>query len=305
MSKRAGIIFAMGAAFFYGVSSITGKMSYVGDGNAVTISFYRNMISVPMLFLLLKVAGISMKITKKECVGLAIMGGLGGCITGVLIYTSYQYISVGLTTCIHFSYPIILAFIYVFVFKEKLSKTKVAALILGVGGMLFFLESDVSINPFGIFTALLSGFGYAFYLIVMDKWNLKSMNGFKLSFYCCIFSGISLFLFGAIMGYRFSGVMNSGAWVYILGTALFVSLLGNAMIPAAVNRVGPTVTGIVGIFEPVTSVLMGALLLGEPFGLRSMIGAILVLGAAILLALEKSETNTEVLVKKETERNLS
>lgn len=289
MNKRTGILFAMGAAFFYGVSSITGKMSYVGDGNAVTISFYRNLISVPLLFLLLKVAGISMKITKRECLGLAILGGLGGCITGVLIYTSYQYISVGLTTCIHFSYPVILAFIYVFIFKEKLSKTKVVALILGMGGMLFFLESDVAVNPFGVFTALMSGFGYAFYLIVMDKWNLKSMNGFKLSFYCCIFSGISLFLFGSIMGYKFSGVMNSGAWVWILATAFFVSVLGNAMIPAAVNHVGPTVTGIVGILEPVTSVLMGILLLGEPFGLRSMAGAAAVLGAAILLSLEKSE----------------
>lgn len=279
----------MGAAFFYGVSSITGKMSYVGDGNAVTISFYRNMISVPLLFLLLKGAGISMRITKRECLGLAILGGLGGCITGVLIYTSYQYISVGLTTCIHFSYPVILAFIYVFIFKEKLSKTKVAALILGIGGMLFFLESDVAVNPFGVFTALMSGFGYAFYLIVMDKWNLKSMNGFKLSFYCCIFSGISLFLSGSIMGYKFSGVMNSGAWVWILATAFFVSVLGNAMIPAAVNHVGPTVTGIVGILEPVTSVVMGILLLGEPFGLRSMAGAAAVLGAAILLTLEKPE----------------
>lgn len=305
MSKRAGIFFAMGAAFFYGVSSITGKMSYVGGGNAVTISFCRNMISVPILFLLLKLAGISMKITKRECLGLAILGGLGGCITGVLIYTSYQYISVGLTTCIHFSYPVILAFIYVFVFKEKLSKTKVVALILGVGGMLFFLESDAAVNPFGIFTALMSGFGYAFYLIVMDKWNLKSMNGFKLSFYCCIFSGISLFLFGSIMGYRFSGVMNSGAWVYIMGTALLVSVLGNTMIPAAVNRVGPTVTGIVGILEPVASVLMGALLLGEPFGIRSMMGAMLVLGAAILLSLEKSETSSVMMVQEDIERKLS
>jgi drug/metabolite transporter (DMT)-like permease len=289
MNKRTGILFAMGAAFFYGVSSITGKMSYVGDGNAVTISFYRNMISVPLLFLVLKLAGVSMKITKRECLGLAILGVLGGCITGVLIYTSYQYISVGLTTCIHFSYPVILAFIYVFIFKEKLSRTKVAALILGIGGMLFFLESDAAVHPFGIFTALMSGFGYAFYLIVMDKWNLKSMNGFKLSFYCCIFSGISLFLFGSIMGYGFSGVMNSGAWVWILATAVFVSVLGNAMIPAAVNHVGPTVTGIVGILEPVTSVVMGILLLGEPFGLRSMAGAAAVLGAAILLSMEKPE----------------
>lgn len=55
MNKKTGMIFAMGAAFFYGVSTITGKMSYVGGGNPVALSFYRNLISVPMLFGILKI----------------------------------------------------------------------------------------------------------------------------------------------------------------------------------------------------------------------------------------------------------
>ncbi len=289
MNKKTGMIFAMGAAFFYGVSTITGKMSYVGGGNPVALSFYRNLISVPMLFGILKIRGTRLAITSGECVGLIWLGLLGGFVTGVLLYTSYTYISVGLSTCAHFSFPVILAVIYVLFFKEKFSRTKLAALGLGVAGIWFFLESDARMNPLGIFTALLSGFTYAAYLVVMDRRGLKAMDGYKLSFYCCVFSSLWLGIFGLVRSYPFRGVLGSGAWMYLIATALLISVLGNAMIPVAVRNVGATVTGIVGILEPVTSVVMGVLLLGEAFGIRSGVGALCVLSAAILLGLEKDE----------------
>lgn len=287
MNKNTGMAFAMGAAIFYGISTITAKMSYIGGGNAITISFYRNFISIPMLFVILKFAKISLQVTIREIAGLIVLGILGGFITGALLYTSYAHISVGLTTCMHFSYPVILACIYVFIFKNNLSKTKILSLALGFGGIWFFIENDAVVNTYGLFAAFMSGVSYALYLLFIDKWDLKKMNGLKLSFYCCIFSSISLYIYGLVRGYSFQGVMSSGAWVWINLTALFVSVLGSSMIPVAVKHVGSTVTGIVGILEPVTSVLLGILFLAEPFGLRSALGAILVLTAAVLLGLEK------------------
>lgn len=287
MNKRLGLFCALAAAFFYGVSTITAKMSYVGGGSAIALSFYRNFISIPMLFVILKYAKISLRVTKREVVGLFVLGVLGGFITSVLLYASYANISVGLTTCMHFSYPVVLACIYVFIYKSKLSRTKIVSLVLGFGGMWFFIESDAVINSYGLFAAFMSGVSYAIYLLFMDKWNLKEMNGLKLSFYCCIFSSLSLYAYGLILGHSFQGAMSSGAWVWISSTAVLVSVLGSSMIPVAVKHVGSTVTGIVGILEAVTSVVLGVILLSEPFGIRSAVGAIFVLTAAILLGLEK------------------
>ncbi|MDD2295152.1 MAG: DMT family transporter [Eubacteriales bacterium] len=287
MSKRTGLIFAMGAAFFYGVSTITGKMSYVGGGNPVALSFYRNLISVPLLFAVLRLRKTDLSVTRRECAGLAWLGLLGGFVTGVLLYISYTLISVGLSTCLHFSFPVILAVIYALFYHEKFSRIKILALVLGIAGVWFFVESDARINSLGILTALLSGVTYAAYLIVMDRRGLKSMDGYKLSFYCCLFSSLWLGFFGTVRGYPFQGVLDSNAWMYITATAVLVSVLGNTMIPVAVRNVGATVTGIAGILEPVTSVLLGVLLLGEPFGFRSIVGAACVLTAAILLGLEK------------------
>lgn len=290
--KRLGMLFAAGAAICYGVSGITGKLAYGGGGNTISILVYRNMISVLLLFLILKTRRISIGVTKRQLAGLAYLGFQGGFITAVLMYSSFQYISVGLATCTHFCFPVIVACIYVFIFKEKLSRTKTLALLLAFAGVWFFLESNAVMDPKGLALAFASGVSNAIFLTAMDKLGLKSLNGFVISFYGCIFSGISLTIFGVLAGYDLSGGMLPIGWFYVIIGAVLVSALANAMVPAAVRYVGPTVAGIFGILEPVISVLLSVLILREPFGLRSLLGASLVLSAAAMLTLEKEPAET-------------
>ncbi len=285
--KKLGMLFAAGAAVCYGIAGITGKLAYSGGGSTISILAYRNMISVPVLFLILKSRGVSLAVTKKQLAGLAWLGVQGGFLTAVLMYSSFQYISVGLATCTHFCFPVIVACIYVFIFKEKLSRTKILALLLAFGGVWFFLESNAVVDPTGLALAFASGVSNAVFLTVMDKLGLKSLNGSLLSFYGCIFAGLALTVFALLAGYDLTQGMAPVGWMYVLIGVLLISVLANAMVPSAVKYVGPTVSGIFGILEPVISVILSVLILREPFGTRSLAGASLVLTAAVLLTLEK------------------
>lgn len=287
MTKKAGLFFAGGAAIFFGISGITGKMASSLGGDPISLPFYRNLYSLPMLYIIMKMKGIDLSITRRECIGLMWLGLLGGFVTSVLMYTSYTMISVGLTTCAHFSFPVILAVIYAVFYGEKFSRAKIVALGLGIVGMMFFIEADAQLETKGITVALLSGVTYAAYMIVMDRRGLKEMSGYKLSFYCCVFSSLFLGLYGLARGSNFGGIVESGAWFYLVLTAVLISVLGSVMVPVAVRGVGATVTGIMGILEPVTSVVLGVWILGEPFSARNAIGAMLVLSATVLLGLEK------------------
>lgn len=295
--RKLGMFFAAGAAISYGLAGITGKLAYSGGGNTFTILAYRNMISIPILFFILKAMDISLKVTKKQLMGLAYLGFQGGFLTAFFMYSSFEYISVGLTICIHFCFPVIVAFIYVFVFKEKLSRTKAVALLLSFIGVWLFLESNAVANPKGILFALASGISNAFFLTAMDKLGLKVINGMVISFYCCIVAGISFLAFGMLSGYDFTAGMQVKGWVLIFVSAILISVLANAMVPPAVKYVGPTVAGIFGILEPFISVLLSLLILHEPFGIRSVFGAIFVLTAAGLLTLEK-EVPQDIMIEK-------
>ncbi|NCB42569.1 MAG: DMT family transporter [Clostridia bacterium] len=285
--KKMGILFAIGAAICYSFSGIIGKLTYDAGGNTITILTYRNMISIPLLFLILKISRISMKVTKKQLIGLVYLGIQNGFLTALLLYSSFQFISVGLASCIHFCFPVIVACIYVFIFKEKLSRTKTMALLLAFVGVWFFMESNAVVNPKGLALAFGSGVSNAVFLTVMDKAGLKSLNGFVISFYCSVSAASALSIYGSFAGYDLTQGLQLRGWMYVAIAAVLISALANAMVPSAVKYVGPTVSGIFGILEPVISVMLSVLILHEPFGMRSLVGASLVLSAAAILTLEK------------------
>ena len=250
-SKRTGLLLAALAAIFFGLSSITAKMASIGaGGNGISIAFYRNLSVLPVLAAILKIKGYGFAVTKKQLVSLLFIGMTCGGLTAMLLYLSYDYISVGLTLCLHFLYPALVALFYAVFFKQKLTKSV----------------------------------AYSAYLIISDRSGVRELTGFKISFYNTLFGSIFLFVFGHIFGFSFTECRPAG-WIWLFLTGLMVVCIGNVMTPEAVKRIGPTVTGILGILEPITSLVCSILLLGEPLTKRSLLGGILVLASAFLITL--------------------
>jgi drug/metabolite transporter (DMT)-like permease len=202
----------------------------------------------------------------------------------MLLYLSYDYISVGLTLCLHFLYPALVALFYAVFFKQKLTKAQGVSLLLACLGIWVMMFGGLEANPLGIILALLSSVAYSAYLIIADKSGVRELNGFKISFYNTLFGNCFLFMFGRIFGFSFSECRPAG-WIWLFLTGLMVVCIGNVMTPEAVKRIGPTVTGILGILEPITSLVCSILLLGEPLTKRSLLGAVLVLSSAFLVTL--------------------
>ena len=284
-SKRTGLLLAALAAIFFGLSSITAKMASIGaGGNGISIAFYRNLSVLPVLAAILKIKGYGFAVTKKQLVSLLFIGMTCGGLTAMLLYLSYDYISVGLTLCLHFLYPALVALFYAVFFKQKLTKIQGASLLLACLGSGVMMFGGLEANPLGLTLALLSSVAYSAYLIISDRSGVRELTGFKISFYNTLFGSIFLFVFGHIFGFSFTECRPAG-WIWLFLTGLMVVCIGNVMTPEAVKRIGPTVTGILGILEPITSLVCSILLLGEPLTKRSLLGGILVLASAFLITL--------------------
>ena len=281
--KHTGLLLAALAAIFFGLSSITAKLASNGaGGNGISIAFYRNLSVLPVLAIILKVKGYGFKVTRKQLLALFFIGMTCGGLTAMLLYLSYEYISVGLTLCLHFTYPALVALVYALFFKEKLTKIQGCSLLLACVGIWVMLFGGLEANPVGLTLALLSGVAYSTYLVISDKSGVRELNGFKISFYNTLFGSLFLFLFGKTLGFSF-GECRPAGWIWLFLTGLMVVCIGNVMTPEAVKRIGPTVTGILGILEPITSLVCSILLLGEPLTPRTLLGGLLVLLSAFLI----------------------
>lgn len=286
MNKTKGVMFGVLAAFIYGFTPILGKLTYLEGSNFMSLTFYRNFLSIPFLFMMLKYKKIDLKISKTEGKKLAILASLGSTLTALTLYGSYNYISVGMTTTIHYIYPVLVTGACILIFKEKVSKEKLIALVLSTIGILMFFEGNF--NIMGVTLALLSGVFYATHVLYIDKSGLNIMYAFKITFYLAIFASFYLFVTGMLSG-NLVFKMTTKGWLFTILVAFFVSFLANTFIHIAVKYVGPTVTSIVGMFEPITSVILGILILNEPVTARNIIACILILAGVLIVTLVKDK----------------
>jgi len=288
MNKTKGITCAVLAAFIYGFTPILGKFSYLEGSNSLSLTFYRSFLTLPVLYAILKANKIPLSITKSEFRKLTVLGILGPSLTALMLYGAYNYISVGMSTTIHYIYPVLVAAVCIIFFRDKLSKEKLLSLILSSIGIILFFEGDFSGSIIGILLALCSGISYGSFLIFMDKSGIKSMYPFKISLYTCIVSTIFLFIFG-IATKNLVFHMSIAGWFYTFLVSVFVSVLANTLMAIAVKNTGSTVSAIVGMFEPITSVILGIIFLNELFSLKNIVGCTFIIVAVLILTITKDE----------------
>ena len=111
-----------------------------------------------------------------------ITGVIGSTGTTLLLSYSYNWISVGTATTLHFLYPIFVALLCRFCYGEKLGGGKTLALILALLGTCCFMDLHDMEKMGGLLMAVGSGCTYAFYMVLTEKKNLKEINPFVYSF---------------------------------------------------------------------------------------------------------------------------
>jgi drug/metabolite transporter (DMT)-like permease len=114
------------------------------------------------------------------------------------------------------------------------------------------------------------------------------MYPFKITFYAAIFSSVYLFVFGMISG-TLVFKMTATGWLFTFLVAFFVSFLANTFIPIAVKNAGPTATSILGMFEPITSILLGIIFLDEPATPINAAACILILAGVLIVTVARQE----------------
>ena len=74
-----------------------------------SLTFLRAALCLPVLLLLVKAKGISLQLERREVGPVILLGSVGCALTTILLYLSYNYKPVGLSTTLHFISPAVIA----------------------------------------------------------------------------------------------------------------------------------------------------------------------------------------------------
>ena len=282
------------SSIIYGATPILTIKSYGGGSNPLMSMFLRSIIVLPILGFILKGLHVSLQISKDEHLKIFLYCALGTCSTGILLGYAYQYLPVGLTTAIHFTYPVLVTLASVILLKMRINTKQIFALFLCIIGV--FSISGVThgeINEIGLILALLSACTYAFAMIFLKHSGLAELETFKFSFYQSLYTSFIMLILTLVTG-NFTLSLTAFAWGQSLLVSILVSIIATYFLQRGMRVISSFRVSLLSTAEPIVSLIMGILFLGDVVAMSGIIGCVLILMGSLMQGKgNNSEENSE------------
>ena len=292
MSKNAIIGYPAGiiTGITYGLNPLFG-MPLMNEGVAVvSILFFRYFFAVLLLggFLLLK--GERFKVSGKQTAILCLLGLLYTS-SSICLFEAYKYIPSGLATTLIFLYPVLVAIIMVFlrVVPSWPVWLSIAATFAGVMIMTGGTGAE-AIDPIGIWFSIASAFVYALFIVIINRSKvISSISNSLLTFYALLVGTVVFFTRCSLSGAELmTGLEGGMAWINLIGLAILPTIVSTATLAIATRNIGATKASVLGVFEPITAILVGTLVFGEALTSNIIAGILIsVVAVTFMIAVTK------------------
>jgi drug/metabolite transporter (DMT)-like permease len=278
MNPLAGIVLIAVSATSFGTLAIFGRYAYAEGMDTLTILFLRFSLSAVLMAILL--------VTRRESLprGLALiqlvgMGAIGYVGQAFSYFTALKYASAGLVALLLYLYPLFVAILSAILLRQRITRVKRLALGLALAG------TALTVGPeggqfLGILLAISAAAIYSVYIIVGTQ-VMKQVSAVQSS--TVIFAAAGA-MSGFLMATSGPHLPATGTgWAVIGSTVLIATVLPVVTFLAGLERIGPTNAAMLSTLEPVVTVLLAALLLGETLKSVTLLGGGLILVAVVLL----------------------
>ncbi len=286
--RTIGICAGIIAGVSYGTNPLFAKPLLESGVPVLVMLFFRYGISALLLagWMLLKREPFRVK--GRELSLLAVLGLLFAC-SSLFLFISYEFIPSGLATTLVYLYPVFVALIMVLLRFYPSWQTWVS-IAATFGGILLLSQPSgaAQIKPLGILLAVGSALSYAFYLVIVNRSKrIKHVSEHTLTLYALL-TGTALFAsLRAVQGGSFiEGVNCPGDWANLIGLALVPTMISMLTLAISSRLIGPTKTSVLGVFEPLTAILIGTFLFGEPLTMKMGLGIAVCVAAVLFMILK-------------------
>lgn len=286
------------AAATYGMNPLFALPLYKEGMDPDSVLFFRYLFAIPILGLMIKARGRNFKLKRKEVFPLAIMGLLVA-LSSLTLFQSYNYMEAGIASTLLFVYPIIVALIMAFGFKEKITFQTILCIFLALGGIALLYEGGdgATLSLTGTLLVMASALSYAIYIVGVNQSTLKEVATLKLTFYVLLF-GMALFFVRSDFGQSLYVVDKWYLWGNLLALAIFPTAISFLCTTRAIQYIGSTPTAILGALEPVTAIFFGITIFGEILTPRMSCGVSMIILAVTFIIADSNITTYLVRFRK-------
>lgn len=252
------------------------------------IAVGRGIIGTAFLFLFIKGKGIPISWPDiRQNLLLLCLSGAALCGNWTFLFEAYRYTSIATATLCYYMAPIIVILVSPIFLKEKLTARKLLCVLTALAGMVLVSgigQEGGSANMTGVFFGLCAACCYASIVIFNKK--IKPMAAYDKTIVQLGLGALLLMPYvlltenvAALDASPFSlamflvvGIVHTGfAYVFYFGS---------------MQSLKAQTIALFSYLDPIFAILLSAVVLGEPLGITSIIGAVLVLGSTLVSELK-------------------
>ena len=275
----AGYAIVITSAVAFACNNAFAVLAFNGGATPLTTVTVRNVIALAVLALLLKASRGRIALPRRErwtAMGIGVLtGGVAFC-----LMSAFDLIAVGLAVLIFYLYPIITGLGAWATGQEKLGRGLIAGLVGGFAGLALALEfAGAGDSGPGLALAAAAAIFMATVVLVSAR-VLDSGNSRAVTVHMHISASVIFIALSLATG-EFAlpkTAQTAQGWTGFLAVSLFYTI-AVACFFAAISRIGGVRASLVMNLEPVATIALGFVLLGQVLTARQLLGAAVVLAA--------------------------
>ena len=292
-----GLILAIVGSIAFSGKAIIVKLAYRHGVDAVTLIMFRMLFALPFFAVMAWWASRNKPaLTRHDWLGVLGLGVTGYYLASYLDFAGLAYISAALERLILYLNPTLVLLLGWLLYKKPMRATQLWAMALSYAGILLVfgheLKFDGSAGSSTVLGAILvfgSAVSYAIYLSysgeLVQRLGSLRLVGLATTVACLLC--IAQFAVLRPISSAFT-VAPEVIWLSVLNATLCTALPVLAVM-MAIERIGASLTAQTGMIGPMSTILMGVFILGEPLNAWIIAGTLLVLGGVYMVSRSKNQ----------------
>jgi drug/metabolite transporter (DMT)-like permease len=264
-----GLGFAVLGAIAFSGKAIIVKLAYRYGVDAVTLIMYRMLFALPLFALMAWWSSRGKPpLTRRDWIGVLGLGFSGYYLASFLDFAGLAYISASLERLIIYLTPTLVLLLGLLLFKRRVQRAQLLGMAVSYAGALLVFGHEAALAgshaALGAGLVFLSAISYALYLLysgeLVQRLGSLRLVGLATSVACLL----CILQFVLLRPWSAASVAPAVLWLSVLNATLCTAV-PVLLVMMAIERIGAGVTAQVGMIGPVSTILMGVLILGEPF----------------------------------------
>ncbi|MFP4589915.1 MAG: DMT family transporter [Halobacteriales archaeon] len=286
MTRRIGAAMVLLAAAGFGTIAVFGKLGFAAGLNNATMLGFRFPIAAVVLWAVVLARRGLPRVPRRQAAGALGLGVAYTVLTGAFFW-GLVYLTAGLAVITLYTYPIYVFIIAVVLLGEAVTRRKLVALLLAIGGVVVIVGLDTSgVDPLGLALVSAAAVAYAVYTtgsrVAVADLNPDVLSTLAMTGAAVLFAG-----YGLLSGTMFVP-SSTDQWGVVIGLALLGTAAPITLFAYGLERVEASRASVLTTAEPPVAVALGVLLLDESLSPGVLVGGAMVLGGIVLIQSERT-----------------